>query len=238
VWDVDSGKKRGQVSWEDYPDVRVFSDDGKLLVLGSFKPGLRGKDPHSRLVLWDARMGKRLGEFQGHRGSFGDVRFSPDSKVLASIDHGDHTLHVWDVATQKELFHFKPKPRVCWCLAFSRDSRVLAVTGYEPEVVFLEVPSGKELPKMPEAELAKKQPLGSYALLLSPDGKRLILADHYGKVYVWQRDTGRLVKEWQAHQSRVSRLALSANGKVLLTRGASTVLIWDLEGLLPRDGSR
>src|SRR5262249_20878715 len=138
----------------------------------------------------------------------------------------------------KKLFHFKPKPRVCWFLAFSRDSRVLAVTGLDPEIVFLEVPSGKELPKMPETELAKKQPGGSYAVVFSPDGKQLITSDNFGKVYVWERDTGRLLAELQAHQFRVSRLALSANGKVLLTKGASTALVWDLEGLLKKEGSR
>jgi WD40 repeat protein len=238
VRDVASGKQLAEVSWDDYPNVRVFSDDGKFLVLGSDEPGLRGKATHSRLVLWDARMGKRLGEFKGHRGHFGDVRFSPDGKVLASITHGEHWLDVWDVATQKELFHFKPKPRVCWYLAFSRDSRMLAVTGLDPEVVFLEVPSGKELPKMPTAELAKKQPGGNYALLFSPDSKQLITSDNFGKVYIWQRDTGQLLQEWQAHQFRVSVLALSANGKVLLTRGANTALIWDLDNLLQREGSR
>src|SRR5262249_541780 len=123
-------------------------------------------------------------------------------------------------------------------LAFSRDRRVLAVTGHDPEVVLLEVPSGKELPRMPEAELAKKQPGGSYALVFSPDSKQLITSDNFGKVYVWQRDTGRLLAEWQAHQFRVSRLALSANGKVLHTRGASTALVWDLDGLLQSKGSR
>jgi hypothetical protein len=60
----------------------------------------------------------------------------------------------------------------------------------------------------------------------------------FGKAYVWERDTGRLLRKWQAHQFRVSRLALSANGKVLLTRGASTALVWDLDGLLQTAGSR
>jgi WD40 repeat protein len=181
-----------------------------------------------------------LGEFkdEDQRSYFGEVHFSPDGKVLASINAHDHTLDVWEVATQKKLFHFKPKPRTGWWLTFSRDSRVLAVTGLDPEVVYLDVPSGKELPKMPEAELAKKQPGGSYALVFSPDGKQLITSDNFGKVFVWQRDTGRLVTEWQAHQFRVSRLALSANGKVLLTRGASTALVWDLDGLLKKEGSR
>jgi WD40 repeat protein len=238
VWDVASGKKMGQVSWDEVPEVRVFSDDGKYLVLGRYNYFVRGRNVSADLVLWDARIGKRLGEFKRSGQHSPLVRFSPNSKVLASINYGDHSLDMWDVATQKELFHFKAKPRTCWNLAFSRDSRVLAVTGSEPEVVFLEVPSGKVLPKMPEAELAEKQPRGSGSMLFSPDGKCLITTGNYGKVYVWERDTGRLVKEWQADEWFVPRMALSANGKVLLTKGASAALVWDLDSLLQKEGSR
>jgi WD40 repeat protein len=74
------------------------------------------------------------------------------------------------------------------------------------------------------------------------EGKLLLTSGNtpgnFGRVYVWQRDTGRLVTEWQAHQSFASLVALSASGKVLLTRGASTALVWDLDGLLQRKGSR
>ena len=88
---------------------------------------------------------------------------------------------------------------------------------------------------MPLTELAKKQPRGTYALLFSPDGKRLFTTDLYGKVFIWERETGRLVKEWQAHQSGVSQLAVSADAKILLTRGASRALVWDLDRLLSRE---
>jgi WD40 repeat protein len=234
MWDVGSGEKLGRVFYQGDPDVRTLSDDGKLLVVGSTEIRRPGEwDSH--LVLWDARAGKQLVEFKGVRGPFGQVRFSPDGKVLASIHHSDHALRLWDVATQKELVRLEPPPRVCWHLAFRRDSRVLAVAGSDPEVLFFEIPSGKELPKMPSTELAKKQPKGIHALLFSPDGKRLIMTDLFGKVLIWERGTGRLVKEWQAHQFCVSQLALSADGKVLLTRGASTALVWDLDQLLSRE---
>jgi WD40 repeat protein len=117
-------------------------------------------------------------------------------------------------------------------VAFTRDSGVLALAGLDPEVLFWEVPSGKELPKLAGPELRKKQQSGVYALVFSPDGKRVIASDNNGKLFIWERDSGQLVKEWQAHQFRVSQLALSADGKVLVSRGASTALVWDLGGLL------
>jgi WD40 repeat protein len=240
VWDVDSGKKLGRVFYQGDPQVWTLSDDGKLLVVGSTERRRAGErrqlgEEAAHLVLWNAREGKQLGELKGVRG-LGPVRFSPDGKVLASIEFADYALlHLWDVATQKELVRLKPPPRVCLQLAFRRDSRVLAVAGGVPEVLFFEIPSGKELPKMPSTELAKKQPRGIYAPMFSPDGKRLFMADGFGKVLIWEVETGRLVKEWRAHQSGVRQLALSADGKILLTRGVSTALVWDLDRLLSRE---
>jgi WD40 repeat protein len=232
VWDVPSGKELGQASYQGEPEVCTLSADGRHLVLGTRQGGLDGP---VQLVLWDARSAKRLGEFQGHSGYLGEAQFSPDGKVLASIGHGDRTLRLWDVATRQELYRLTPPPRVLWHLAFTRDSRVLALAGPDPQVHFWEVPSGKELPKMAGPELGKRQSSGIYALAFSPGGERLLTTDNYGKVFVWERDTGRLVKEWQAHQFRVSQLALSGDGTVLLTRGASTALVWDLAGLLKKE---
>src|SRR5262249_55430886 len=65
------------------------------------------------------------------------------------------------------------------------------------------------------------------------DGKRVITTDMLGKVYVWERDTGRLVTEWQAHPSCAYLVGLSLNGKLLLTgRGRFEVLVWNLDACL------
>jgi hypothetical protein len=232
VWDVESGKELTQIPQKGNPDVSALSEDGKLLVVGTYELGRPGMDTLGRLTLWDARAGNRLGEPKGHRGFFGRIGFSPDGQLLVCISGSDHTLRMWDTTTQKEVLHYKNNPRACFFFAFRRDSRVLALAGLRPEVVFLEAPSGKELAGMPTAELAKKQPFGIRALHFLPDGKRLITTDAYGQIFIWERDTGRLVKEWYIEPCCVSRLTLSADGKTLLTRGANTVLVWDLDALL------
>jgi WD40 repeat protein len=69
-------------------------------------------------------------------------------------------------------------------------------------------------------------------LVVTPDGKTLIATDNFGNVFFWEVATGTLRLEWKAHQSRVNQLAISADGKVLLTRGATTALTWDVAELL------
>jgi WD40 repeat protein len=228
---VKTGKELGQITYEGIPEAWSFSGDGHLFVLGT-RDRQRGLAVPSRLGLWDARTGKHLGDFQGLRGCLRETRFSPDDKLLAFIDSVDATLHVQDVATRKELFRFQTKPRECFHAVFSRDSRTLAVTDGEKEIMFLEVPSGKELPRMPATASATKLRAGIASLLFSPDGKQLILADRDGKIFVFERASGRLLKEWQADPYTATQLALSADGKILVTRGANAALVWNLEQLL------
>jgi WD40 repeat protein len=206
-------------------------------MLGTRLPAGAGFVNHApvELMLWEARTGKHLRQFHAHQGNLGDARFSPDGKFLATIGQGDETLRIWDVATGRQLHRLTPGPRALWYLAFSRDSRVLALGGLDPEIHFWEVPSGKELPKLAGPEMAKRQPSGVNALVFLPDGKRLVASDHCGKLFVWDRETGRLVKEWQAHKSSVSQLALSADGRTLVSRGASTALVWDLACMLTKE---
>ena len=50
---------------------------------------------YHRLLLYDARAGKQLREFQGHTGGISAISPSPDGKYLLSAA-GDMTLRVWD----------------------------------------------------------------------------------------------------------------------------------------------
>jgi WD40 repeat protein len=143
---------------------------------------------------------------------------------------------LWDTATRKELFWFQPGAgRHCDHLAFSRDNRILAVASFNTEIMFVDVPSGKELPRMPATESTQKLRAGIFALLFSPDGKRLIVADRRGKIFVFERASGRLLKEWETDPSGFPQLVLSADGKILVTRGANAALVWDLEQLLRKN---
>jgi WD40 repeat protein len=231
TWAVNTGKELGQITYEGFPEAWSLSYDGKLFVLGTRARQREALGPF-RLGLWNVRTGKHLGDIPGIRRFLRDTRFSPDGKLLVFIDGSDHTLHLWDVTTQKELFWFQPKLRQCALVTFSRDGRTLAVAGFNTEIRFVDVPSGKELPRMLATESATKLRAGIFSLHLLPDGKRLIVVDRLRKIFIFERASGRLLKEWQADPTGVRQLVLSADGKVLVTHGANAALVWDLEQLL------
>jgi WD40 repeat protein/DNA-binding SARP family transcriptional activator len=72
--------------------VVAFTPDGRTLATG----GHEGK-----VMLWDARTGKRRGPpLTGHTRGIGSAAFSPDGRLLATMD-GEAIL--WDVASHKQI---------------------------------------------------------------------------------------------------------------------------------------
>jgi WD40 repeat protein len=135
-WDVTSGKE--QKVWKvEAAKSLAYSPDGKTLAAAC-----------GRFVkFWDAAAGKpKPGEGLDHRAAqaLGSLAYSPDGKLLATADpqrwlpgdQRDKQLRVWDVATEKEVFHWGggtgagPKgvtgnPGV-FAVAFTRDGSKLA----------------------------------------------------------------------------------------------------------------
>jgi WD40 repeat protein len=70
----------------------AFTPDGRTLATG----GAEGK-----VLLWDTRTGSQLGPpLAGHASGVGGAAFSPDGRVLATVD-GEAIL--WDVASHKQI---------------------------------------------------------------------------------------------------------------------------------------
>jgi WD40 repeat protein len=222
LWDADSGKLVRKLPRELEVPYGAFSADGKRFVSWS-NGGVPGT-----LWLWDATTGRELGRLDGHQDMVWTATLSPDGRRLASWPL-DHTLRLWDVTSGQGLRQLKVKHAVLSGLAFSRDGRLLASCGTPTAFQVWEVASGCELGIWGHQHILKVQPRGDFAVLFGADGRSLVLTDMHGKIYCWDLATGRLRRHWQA-DSRIYQLALSADGKILASRGNSAVLSWDLAG--------
>lgn len=143
------------------------------------------------------------------------LAYSPDGKILAT---GTRTfggrptkpwgqVQFWD-AEKKTLIRTFPRNRGIFAIAFSPDSKVMAVSSWE-DVTLWKVQTGEMLRtlKIP----AKSD--GVWSLSFSSSGK--ILAVAYAEtVQLWNADSGALVRTLQ-NQSSVYSITVSPDGKTL-----------------------
>jgi WD40 repeat protein len=111
----------------------ALSPDGRFLVWPV--AAQVGKDTGSRLKRYDLAADRFVERFGAFKGDAQELAFAPDGKTLVTVDHGDSTVRVWNVAAGKELRSFrvareneKTKQNYVWSASLSPDGATLAVT--------------------------------------------------------------------------------------------------------------
>jgi RNA polymerase sigma factor (sigma-70 family) len=137
----------------------AFSPDGTVAA-GILNGGSGNIQAQNRLVLCDARTGKAVYRWSdsGKPARTGDhLIFSPDGRLLATSDN--ETVHLWELATGKEIRSLHGHLDDVRALSFSADSRYLISASYDTTCliwdVALAVGTAKPLANAPgEKEIA------------------------------------------------------------------------------------
>ncbi len=145
------------------PRLLAYSPDGRFLIAALLRLGQK-----SLIHVWDRATGQVVQETSVDSFYLFDwfVSLSPDGATVASLANGPH-LHCWDVATGKEKARVAlpplDRPRG---LAFTGDSRLVAVGSDADTVRFWDWASGKESFSLPDRNV--------HCLAIARDGKTAV----------------------------------------------------------------
>jgi WD40 repeat protein len=212
VWDARSGAL--------LRTIPGLTSDVHALAFSPRTGVLAGGDRAGLVRTWDARSGKLLHELTGHCCALRSVAWSDDGKTLASCGDSD-TVRLWDAERGKSLGQLLPALGGCEAVAF--------------------LPGGRQLAVLPEGNPVTLYDIGTRlrgrtfegfrrtlrTLAVPPDGKRLAAADEE-VVYVWDRESGRIVHELPGHRAVPWGLAFSPDGKTLASTSWNAIRLWDV----------
>lgn len=208
--------------WGYNPAMIVLSPDGKIITSES-------RDNNGMMepvLLRDTTTGKTIGKLSGN---YHRILFSPDSRLLAGVESRQIDLvHVprGQIVGKLPLFGENYFVR---CLAFSRDSRLVAAAisnSYDSSVNRIELWETTTGQKRTALSVGQTSP---DSLAISPDGVLLAAGDDAGVIHLWSLASGKEVHQMSGHRGRIESLAFSLGGERLASGGwDTTALIWDM----------
>ncbi len=203
----------------------AFSPDGTKFATGCEDEALRIwnlNDPAPALVL------------KGNGLPVTGVAWSPDGQLIAAA-LGDDTrptrlgqVIIWDAATGKVTNEFELHTKAATGVAFSPDGKFVASTGVDEHVNIY--------------NLTDNKPLGFFgghsrptnAVVFYPDDETAISvsggrAVGKNELKIWEFETGAELATADAHEAKISALALSHDGRLVATGGQDkTVALWNI----------
>ncbi len=216
VWNLDSRQVVLQPKIETFaPSCMTFSADNQRVYFGFI---------FIRYQSWDLASGKLLKEWQPQRGNAKAVTLTPDGKTLIATDG-------------QQLFHYDPttgslektEPLAPGGGSYS-NARFAANGGH---TLFVKSHASLDVISLDNPTKATNivvRPAPNNSFAITANGKRVAVADSTNKqVVVWDVEKNQLIDQWPVDTIAAQTVALSADGKYLLTCGYHKVLqLWEI----------
>lgn len=155
------------------------------------------------------------------------------TEVALSASNTDNTIYVWDIRSGSSLFSFKqsmsPKGGLTMVAKPGASFQVGSIVTAQTDRANLNVYQWQRDQVLHKMNTAEKM----VSVASSHQGQYLAAATVSGKVYLWHIPTGHLMRVFEAHYRRITRLAFSNDDSTLLTASEdAAVNVWLLAHLI------
>lgn len=217
AWDAKTGEVEFHLSSDDAPiDIEV-SQDGTLLLIGSFEGTPK---------MLDARTGETICQYFGHTDPVWELAFSPDGQYVATSSL-DKIARLWKTENCELVRTFTGHTDGIASVAFSPDGRYLATGSWDKTARLWDVEIGQEL----------RQFIGHTCYLVktvrfSPDGKYLLTGNCDKTSRLWDVQTGLPLYTFNGQTDQIWSVAFSRDGRYILTGSHDkTSWLWDMQNI-------
>jgi WD40 repeat protein len=241
IWHVASGELAREIRLPECGLSLAFSPDGARLAVSLSLMAFEKNADAPPVSLFDVKSGKELVQFKGPALSVIAMAFAAGGKQLVTVSQHE-ALRVWDASSGKEIRSSQlPNPSAA---ALTADGRYLATGPLHPrgkggkislKLGLWNVDSGERLR---EFEM-KTTGWGPHAMDISRDGRLVVCGSQTDTLHLVDVASGREVLAIPSGDSRLFALALSPDGRRVVTgMDDGSALIWDVSKAVEKLGPK
>ena len=195
----------------------AVSPDGGRILTASFDYTAR---------LFDFSEQRELAVLDAHEGPVNVAAFVPEGRLrLTAGDDG--AVLLWDLKSGRLIRSMIGHRHRVTTLAVARDGKSAVSGGWDRQVIVWNLDTGKPIQVIKTAS-----PVNS--VLMLPDDRRIVAGLRDGSIGVWRIADGRPEGRLNAHELGVMRIAVSRDGRSLLSSSTNgKIRLWDLVELAP-----
>jgi serine/threonine protein kinase len=184
-----------------------FSPAGSVLASG-------GND--GTVQTWDVESGQELNKID-HGAPVYDVAVTPNGNIASA--GADGTIKLWNLQQNTPLKTLRGHQGAVKAVAISNNGQLLASGSEDGTVHIWNLETGQPLHAFPSGD----GPVN--AVLFTPNSKNVIFASH--SIQMWSFQNSQRVFRLTEHQQAINDLALSSNGRVLVSGSDDrSVIVW------------
>ena len=235
VWDLERRQVLLQPKLDGPPRAMAFSPDGQLVYF-AFTGSMQTWDTRTGTMVkdWTPKTGQPRNRAISKSIRSDAITVSPDGTQLLSTD--GKSLIYWNALSGQQLKVVSlpvsdrgyDTARLTWVGGRGVFYNVLAFTSGASGLDIISFDNPSQAANVPFRPLSNEE-----SLAISANGKRVAVAEmgdsRSNKVVIWDADKNQLIDQFEVDTSLATSVALSADGKFLLTCGDHKVLqLWEL----------